>query len=73
MSDDDGEVPALLEVLMPLLRAHPAFVASGARELGKRGTGDRVVFELLLAEPNHQVTVEREDRPVSRPRLPKGL
>ncbi|MFD0032549.1 hypothetical protein ACFVJK_30630 [Streptomyces sp. NPDC127172] len=75
MSDDDGEVPALLEALMPLLRAHPAFVASGTRPLGKRGTGDRVVFELLLADQDHhQVTVERTDRPTREhaPRLPRG-
>lgn len=64
MSDDDGEVTALLDVLMPLLRAHPAFVASGTRELSKRGPGERVVFELLLADQEgHQVTVERTDRP----------
>ncbi|SEE85401.1 hypothetical protein SAMN05216483_6802 [Streptomyces sp. 2131.1] len=64
MSDDEGEVTALLETLMPLLRAHPAFVASGTRVLGKRGPGERVVFELLLADQQDpQVTVERTDRP----------
>ncbi|MCG8971797.1 hypothetical protein [Streptomyces sp. CL12-4] len=64
MSDDDGEVTALLDVLMPLLRAHPAFVPSGTRALSKRGTGERVVFELLLVgQEGLHVTVERTDRP----------
>ncbi|MGW4087068.1 hypothetical protein ACWEGS_28950 [Streptomyces sp. NPDC004822] len=72
MSDDDGEVSDLLDVLMPLLRAHPAFVPSGTRALSKRGTGERVVFELLLADQEgHQVTVEREGRPApGRTELP---
>ncbi|MFI5814866.1 hypothetical protein ACIA7S_28405 [Streptomyces sp. NPDC051643] len=74
MSDDDGEVSALLEALMPLLRAHPAFVVSGTRPLGKRGPGERVVFELLLADPARPtVTVERTDRPAPRTQLPKRL
>ncbi|MFI5990227.1 hypothetical protein ACIBAC_00035 [Streptomyces sp. NPDC051362] len=73
MSDDDGEVTDLLAVLMPLLNAHPAFVASGTRSLGKRGPGERVVFELLLAEQQgHTVTVERDDEPASeRGQLPR--
>ena len=74
MSDDDGEVTALLETLMPLLRAHPAFLASGTRELSKRGPGERVVFELLLADrQGPQVTVERTDRPdTGRRELPRS-
>lgn len=69
MSDDPGEVPALLETLLPLLRGHAGLVVSGTRELGKRGPGDRVVFELLLAEPG-PVTVE-QDGPPARAR--RGL
>lgn len=73
MSDDDGEVTELLAVLMPLLRAHPAFVASGTRDLGKRGEGERFTFELLLAERERPtVTVERADRPsTGRRQLPR--
>ncbi|MFE9437036.1 hypothetical protein [Streptomyces sp. NPDC006640] len=76
MSDDDGEASALLEVLMPLLQAHPAFVASGVRTLSKRGTGERLAFELLLASQGApRVTVERTDRPAATPgrrQLPRG-
>jgi hypothetical protein len=41
---------------MPLLRAYPAFVPSGTRALSKRGTGERVVFELLLADQKDLTT-----------------
>jgi hypothetical protein len=65
MSDDDGEVSKVLDALMPLLRAHPAFVVSGTRALGKRGPGERVTFELLLTDgaDGPEVTVERADSP----------
>jgi hypothetical protein len=66
MSDDDGEVSAILDALMPFLRAHPDFVVSGTRALGKRGPGERVTFELLLAgraPAGPEVTVERVDTP----------
>jgi hypothetical protein len=73
MSDDDDEVTELLDVLMPLLRAHPAFVASSVTALSKRGPGERKVFELLLADREGlRVTVERADTPPrARRQLPR--
>lgn len=74
MSDDDGEVSRILDVLGPLLRAHPSFVMSGTRALGKRGPGERVVFELLLADGagGPEITVERADSPPPRDRRALG-
>jgi hypothetical protein len=74
MSDDDGEVSAILDALMPLLRARTDFVVSGTRALGKRGPGERVTFELLLADRagGPEITVERADSPPSRDRRALG-
>jgi hypothetical protein len=74
MSDGDNEVTELLDVLMPLLRAHPAFVAGSVTTLGKRGPGERKVFELMLADrEGPRVTVERTDTPprAARRQLPR--
>ncbi|MEU9925110.1 hypothetical protein AB0H51_28145 [Streptomyces griseoluteus] len=59
---DEAEVAAVLEALLPFVNASTALVASAPRELGMRGPGRRVVFELLPA-PAGPVTVERTDQP----------
>jgi hypothetical protein len=67
---DEDEVAAVLEVLLSFVQASTAVVASAPRELGMRGPGRRVVFELLPA-PASPVTVERADQPTpSRRQLP---
>jgi hypothetical protein len=65
MGDDADEVTAVLEALLPLVRACTALTAGSPTELGKRGPGRRVVFELLPAAPS-PITVERADRPTPR-------
>ncbi|NUR01389.1 MAG: hypothetical protein HOY79_34140 [Streptomyces sp.] len=74
MSSDPDEVTAVLDVLLPLLNASTALVAGAPNELGMRGPGRRVVFEVLPA-PATPVTVEQDGPPVRTPRgrLPKGL
>jgi hypothetical protein len=68
MGDDADEVTAVLEMLLPLVRACTGLVAGSPTELGKRGEGRRVVFELLPAAPG-PVAVERADSaPPGRPR-----
>ncbi|MFE5037143.1 hypothetical protein [Streptomyces sp. NPDC056683] len=69
---DADEVAAVLEVLLPFVQASTAVVASAPRELGMRGEGRRVVFELLPA-PDAPVTVEQAGPAVRTPRgrLPK--
>jgi hypothetical protein len=69
MGDDADEVAAVLEMLLPLVRACTGLVAGSPTELNKRGPGRRVVFELLPAAPS-PVTVERTDRPTARRQLP---
>jgi len=82
MGDDADEVAAVLEMLLPLVRACTGLVAGSPTELTKRGPGRRVVFELLPTAMG-PVTVERADAPPSgsdgavRPRqrgreLPRG-
>ncbi|WP_086681076.1 hypothetical protein [Streptomyces pseudogriseolus] len=67
---DEDEVAAVLEILLPFVQASTALVASAPRELGMRGPGRRVVFELLPAAPS-PVTMERADQPApSRRQLP---
>ncbi|MGC5236851.1 hypothetical protein [Streptomyces albogriseolus] len=69
MGDDADEVTAVLEALLPLVRACTALTEGSPTELGKRGPGRRVVFELLPAAPG-PVTVERVDqRAARRPEL----
>lgn len=72
MGDDADEVTAVLEMLLPLIQACTGLVAGSPTELGKRGPGRRVVFELLLAAPG-PVTVERADGTptASRPQRPR--
>jgi hypothetical protein len=73
ISDDADEVAAVLDMLLPLVRACTGLVAGSPTELGKRGPGRRVVFELLPAAPG-PVTVERADAPpASRERPRRGL
>ncbi|MEU5181107.1 hypothetical protein AB0G49_13755 [Streptomyces longwoodensis] len=64
---DEDEVAAVLEVLLPFVQTSTAVVASAPQELGMRGPGRRVVFELLPAAPG-PVTVERADQPAPRRR-----
>lgn len=70
MADDPDEVAAVLEVLLPLVQASTALVASAPRELSMRGPGRRVVFELLPA-PAGPVTLERVDGPPPAPQTPR--
>jgi hypothetical protein len=70
MGDDADEVTAVLEMLLPLVRACTGLVAGGPTELGKRGPGRRVVFELLPAAPG-PVTMERADGPPPAPGRPR--
>jgi hypothetical protein len=73
MGDDADEVAAVLEALLPLVRASTALVAGSPTELNMRGPGRRVVFELLPAAPS-PVTVEQAGPAVRTPRerLPKA-
>lgn len=66
MGSDADEVAAVLEVLLPLVQASTALVAGSPTELGMRGPGRRVVFELLPAGPG-PVTVEQAGPAVRAP------
>ncbi|MFD9948822.1 hypothetical protein ACFWYW_46775 [Nonomuraea sp. NPDC059023] len=51
MADDGQAVQDVLAAVIPWLRACPDLIISDTRELGHRGGGSRVVFEVLLARP----------------------
>lgn len=73
MGDDPDRVTAVLEVLLPLVQAHPLLTVGDPAELGMRGPGRRVVFDLTRAdEPPVTIRVERTDQPPpARRQLPR--
>jgi hypothetical protein len=67
MGDDADEVTAVLEALLPLVRACTGLVAGSPTELRMRGPGRRIVFEVLPAGPG-PVTVEQAGPAARTPR-----
>ncbi|MFI9845165.1 hypothetical protein ACIHFD_49660 [Nonomuraea sp. NPDC051941] len=74
MDDNADDVADVLAVALPWLQACPDLVLSGTRELGHRGGGGRVVWEVLLAPAARQraqaerVKADRVDEPAPQPR-----
>jgi hypothetical protein len=66
MTVDAGVVAEVLERLLSLPQASPYLVVGDRTELGMRGPGRRVVFELIPTTPPVDVRVERADPPPAR-------
>ncbi|MFF4653575.1 hypothetical protein [Streptomyces sp. NPDC001380] len=76
MGSDLDDVRAVLDRLLSLVRADPGLTAGPPTELGMRGPGRRMVFELLpaaTADAAHTVRVERTDTPRRAPQRQLAL